>query len=148
MTYKKIALFLCLFGCLSVFSQNESTDIVHGFFNNFEEKGATIALDELYGTNEWISRSSDAISKVKTQLEGLNEDFVGKYYGYELILEKKLSDSYILMSYLVKYDRQPIRFTFQFYKPNDTWRIQSFSFDGDLDEEIEEAAKLYRYKLD
>ena len=54
----------------------------------------------------------------------------------------------ILKSYLVKYDRQPIRFTFQFYKPNKEWRIHSFKYDGNIDDEIEEAAKLYYFKLD
>ncbi|WP_323789039.1 hypothetical protein [Psychroserpens sp.] len=146
----KSNILICLL-CFSitglVSAQDKPQDLVDNFFKNFETKGATFALDELYRGNTWISRNNDAVEKLKTQMEGLNENFVGKYYGKEVILEKKLSDSFVLISYLVKYDRQPLRFTFQFYRPDDTWRIQSFSYDGDLDDEIEEAAKLYRYRL-
>lgn len=131
----------------SMFSQESPQDLIDKFFKNFETKGSTFALEELYGTNKWVLRNGDAVSNLKTQMEGLNDDFVGEYFGYEKILEKKLSDSFILVSYLVKYDRQPIRFTFQFYRPDKVWKIHSFSFDGDLDEEIEEAAKLYRFRL-
>jgi len=95
-----------------------------------------------------MERATDAITKIKSQLEGLNEDYVGKYYGYELIVEKKLGESYILLSYLVKFDRQPIRYTFQFYKPKDKWSIYSFQFDGSIDDEIEEAAKIYFLDLE
>ncbi|MDT0558780.1 hypothetical protein RM697_08980 [Ichthyenterobacterium sp. W332] len=131
----------------SLFAQQEPKEIVEKFFKEFEEKSIAIALDNLYEQNKWISRSSDAIIQLKSQMEGLNKDFVGEYYGYELILEKNINNSYKLMSYLVKYNRQPIRFTFQFYRPNDTWRIQSFQYDGNIDDELEEKAKLYHYRM-
>ncbi|MBU2938737.1 hypothetical protein KO494_04195 [Lacinutrix sp. C3R15] len=140
-------LIIILLISFSASAQNDPNEVVEQFFKEFKEKGAAIAIDNLYKPNKWINKSADAIIQLKSQLEGLNEDFVGKYYGKELILEKKLADSFILKSYLVKYDRQPIRFTFQFYKPNDTWMIQSFKFDGNLDTEIEEAAKLYNFTL-
>jgi len=120
-------------------SPKEMADI---FFKDYKNNGASIALDNLYSTNKWMDRATDAIANLKSQLEGLNEDYVGKYYGYELIVEKHLAESYVLLSYLVKYDRQPIRFTFQFYKPKDMWVIYSFKFDGNIDDEIEEAGKL------
>jgi hypothetical protein len=97
---------------LLVFSQKSPKEIVDQFFVEFENKGSSVALDNLYKPNSWISRNTDAVTQLKSQISGLNEDYVGKYYGYELILEKRLADSYILMSYMVKYDRQPIRFTF------------------------------------
>ncbi len=143
------ASFLITFCLISFsgFSQNEPTDIVNNFFTQFEEQGISVALDGIYSSNEWMLRSTDAISKLKSDMEGLNEEYIGKYYGYELIVAKELSDSYILMSYLVKYDRQPLRFTFQFYKPNNKWVVHSFQYDGNLSDEIEEAAKLYYLEL-
>ncbi|WP_298496468.1 hypothetical protein [uncultured Algibacter sp.] len=128
-------------------SQNDPKDISEQFFKDFEEKGSSIALDNLYKPNKWMNRSGDAIIQLKSQMDGLNEDFVGKYYGKELLFEKTLTDSYILLSYLVKYERQPIRFTFQFYKPSDKWVIYSFKYDGGISEEIEEAARLYNFRL-
>ncbi len=145
---KKVILIIpiLLFSFIA-YTQQSPNEIVDQFFEEFENKGSSVALDNLYKPNKWIARNADAISQLKSQIEGLNEDYVGKYYGYEFLLEKQLADSYILMSYLVKYDRQPIRFTFQFYKPNKEWVIQSFIFDGDMDEEVKEAAKLYNFRL-
>ncbi len=142
----KLILPIVLFS-LTISAQNQPKDIADTFFNDYKEKGADVALDNLYKTNNWISRNGDAVTQLKSQMMGLSKDFIGEYYGKELILEKRLSDSYILLSYLVKYDRQPLRFTFQFYKPNGEWRIQSFSYDGDIDDEIVESAKLYHFRL-
>jgi len=127
-------------------AQSTPTEIADTFFKDYVKSGSSIALDNLYSTNKWMTRSADAIVNLKSQMEGLNDDYVGKYYGYELIVEKRLTESFVLLSYLVKYDRQPLRFTFQFYKPNDAWMIFSFQYDGNMDEEIEEAAKLYYLK--
>jgi hypothetical protein len=129
------------------FSQDSPEDIITTFFEKFKDSSSTIALDYLYGKNQWVNKVSDDIMNVKKQVGSLTEDYVGKYYGYEEILEKKLSDSFILKSYLVKYGRQPFRFTFQFYKPDKEWMVFSFGFDASLDDEIEESAKLYRYRL-
>jgi hypothetical protein len=138
-----IALFLFK---ISGYTRSTPTEIVDTVFKDYVKSGSSIALDNLYSTNKWMTRSADAIVNLKSQMEGLNDDYVGKYYGYELIVEKRLTESFVLLSYLVKYDRQPLRFTFQFYKPNDTWMIFSFQYDGNMDEEIEEAAKLYYLK--
>lgn len=141
-----IALILFSFSFIG-FAQSTPKDIVSKFFTEYKTDGASKALDNLYSNNEWMIRATDAITNLKQQLLTLNEDYVGKYYGYELIVEKRLSDSFILMSYLVKYDRQPIRFTFQFYKPDNEWRTHSFKYDGSLDDEIEESAKVYYLDL-
>tara|TARA_Y100000588_G_C13807440_1_gene733591 strand:- start:17 stop:478 length:462 start_codon:yes stop_codon:yes gene_type:complete len=129
------------------FGQTTPKEIVSNFFTEYQNDGASKALDNLYANNKWMNRATDSMTKLKQQLGTLNEDFVGAYYGYELIVEKKLSDSFILMSYLVKFDRQPIRFTFQFYKPNNEWRTHSFKYDGGIDDEIEESAKVYYLDL-
>lgn len=131
----------------AVVAQMTPKEIVTKFFTEYEASGASAALDNLYATNPWMQRNTDAVTNLKSQMEGLNEDFVGKYHGYELIVEKKFSDSYLLLSYLVKFDRQPIRYIFQFYKPEDTWRLHSFEFDGEVDEEIKEASRMYYLDL-
>ncbi len=137
-----IALLLILFStCL--YSQNTTKDIIETFFKNYETKGPSVAVDQLYETNPWTIRIQDAINNVKTQLVRFDEDLVGEYYGYEELVVKKLGDSYELHSYFLKFDRQFLRLTFQFYKPQDEWRLFSFQFDDNFDEEIEEAAKLY-----
>lgn len=141
-------LFVVMSATSFSFGQTNPKEIISNFFIKYEENGASKALDYLYANNNWMKRAKDDVANVKQRLEGLNEAYVGKFHGYELIVEKKLSDSFILMSYLVKFDRQPIRFTFQFYKPDQEWRTQSFKFDGNIDDEIEESAKVYFLELD
>ena len=149
MTFKSIliSITLILIAGFSVAAQNEPKELVKTFFDDYQDIGSSKALDNLYATNKWMDRATDAITNLKSQLEGLNVDYVGKFHGYELIVEKKLAESYVLLSYLAIFDRQPIRYTFQFYKPNDKWLIYSFKFDGSIDDEIEEAAKLYYLDL-
>lgn len=129
------------------FSQESPEEMVDIFFEKYKNEGSTSAMNNIYEKNQWISQTSDDVVNLKKQMEELTEDFIGKYYGYELILEKKLSDSYVLKSFLVKYGRQPLRFTFQFYKPDDQWVFYGFSYDANLTEEVKEAAKLYNYRL-
>lgn len=143
-----ITVILLLAGFVNLEAQTNPKEIVEEFFIDYKNDGATKALDKLYSTNKWMERATDAITNVKTKLEGLNEDYVGKYYGYELIAEKKLTESYLLLSYLVKFDRQPIRYTFHFYRPDNKWIIYNFKFDAGIDDEIEESAKLYYLNMD
>ncbi len=125
------------------FAQNTPKEIAEKFFDDYVENGASVALDNLYFTNKWINRSADAVANLKSKMEGLNLEFVGEYYGHELISEKQLGQSYALLAYLAKFDRQPIRYVFQFYKPKDRWVVYSFKYDSSIDDEIEESAKIY-----
>lgn len=129
----------------SIIAQKTPKDHIKEFFERYKNESISIAIDSLYATNKWVSKSSDMIIQLKSKMvmDLENEDYIGKMHGYEPIVMKYLGDSYKLYSYLVKYDRQPIRFTFHFYKPNDKWLLYSFKYDGELSSEIEEAAKAY-----
>ncbi|MEQ8581039.1 MAG: hypothetical protein RIC30_05030 [Marinoscillum sp.] len=133
---------------LNSFAQDNGQKLIDEFFSRYENEGVEVAVDELYKTNPWTTRIQDAINNVKTQLARYNEELVGKYYGYEPIVTKQLGNSYVLHSYLVKFDRQPLRFTFQLYKPDKEWRLASFAFDDSYNDELEEAAKVYYMDLD
>ena len=129
-------------------AQDTPEDIVTAFFSTLQTENSDAALDQLYATNPWMSMNMESIQSLKDKMAGLTEDFVGTMHGYDLIVEKSLTDRYRLLSYLARYDRQPIRFTFQFYRPADTWKIYSFKYDGSLDDELEEAAKMYYLDLE
>ena len=148
MSKKLISFIVTIIICLNAHAQLDPTEIIDKFFENYEKKGSDLAMDELYATNPWTTRIQDAIDNAKNQIKRFDEDLVGPYYGYEHLVTKKLGDSYILHSYFLKFDRQFLRLTFQFYKPQDEWRLFSFEFDDNYDDEIEEAAKLYYTDLD
>ena len=126
-------------------AQATTEEITTEFFKTYE-KSPQKAVDYVFATKKWmIDRNKDGIENVKTQLTSFL-GLVGDYYGYEKITEKSVGESYKLVSYMIKYDRQPVRFTFVFYKPKDKWQVQNFQYDDNLDDELEESGKVYRLK--
>jgi hypothetical protein len=144
---KRLLLFALMLLSANCWAQQMPQQMIDAFFIAYK-KDPGKAVKELYQTNVWTERIKDDIDNVANKLDGFTVDYVGKYYGYELITTKKFSESFELYSYLVKYDRQPIRFTFKFYKPNDKWVLYAFQFDDSFSEEMEEAAKLLYLNLD
>ena len=66
--------------------------------------------------------------------------------GYELITEKNVGANLKLQSYMVKYDKQPVRFIFIYYRPKDAWKIYTFQFNTNMDEELTSAAGVDQLK--
>jgi hypothetical protein len=116
-------------------AQVTAEEITSEFFKIYE-KSPLKAVDYVFGTNKWMDRNKDGIENVKSQLTSLLA-LVGDYYSYEMIEERNIGESYKLLSYMLKFNRQPVRFTFIFYKPLDIWQIQNFKFDDDLDDALE-----------
>lgn len=144
---RKILIILLIAISGNLLAQNSPKDLINDFFTTYK-KDAGKAIRNLYKTNVWTERIKDDIENVVITVNGFTKDYMGEYYGYELITTKKFSESFELYSYLVKYDRQPIRFIFKFYKPNDKWVLYSYSLDDKIDDEIEQAAKLYYLDLE
>lgn len=138
---KIIYLLLLSFFAQYSYAQDNPETLVAKFFKEYP-KGPAKAVENLYSTNPWVLRNRDAVDQLKGEIAKLTPDYVGKYYGYELIVKRQIASSFTLHSYLVRYDRQPIRFTFEFYKADDKWFLYSFQFDTNLDDELEESAKL------
>ncbi|NCP91188.1 MAG: hypothetical protein GW827_13330 [Flavobacteriales bacterium] len=144
---KRILIVLMILASGNLIAQSGPQELINSFFGTYE-KDPGKAVKDLYATNIWNERIKDDIDKIIGTVNGFTESYMGKYYGQELITTKKFSESFVLYSYLVKYDRQPIRFIFKFYKPDDKWVLYSYALDDSLDDEIQEAAKLYYLDLD
>jgi vancomycin permeability regulator SanA len=127
-------LIISTFAINALYAQTSVDDITKEFFKKYE-KSPQKAVDFIFETNKWMERKQDGIETVKNQLMSTIA-LVGDYYGYEKITVKSLGDNYRLESYLLKYDRQPLRFTFIFYKPKDKWQVQNFKFDDEVSEEL------------
>lgn len=128
----------------SLFGQTKSEDenITAQFFKTFKTNPIK-AYEDLFSINKYVAKSDIETTKIKMK------DFLadlGDFLGYEQITTKRAGESYVLKSFLLKYDRQPIRVTFILYKPADTWKIQNFSYDANLSDELESAAKIDRLK--
>ena len=145
MTHRKllVVFFFLSLTNLSV-GQDVKETITTTFFKNYKEN-PTKAYVDLFTNNKWMKDKKSDIETVKIKLTELLSS-LGEYYGYEPITEKSSGESYVLKSFLVRYERQPLRFTFVLYKPNDSWQIQNFTYDAGIDDELGEAAKVYRLK--
>ncbi|MEM8585061.1 MAG: hypothetical protein AAGF87_12360 [Bacteroidota bacterium] len=140
---KFLPIFFLLFSG-SLLAQETPEGIIDSFFAVLDDQGTQVALDYLYGSNPWFNTSAEQIINLKNQMSTLDDkSYIGECHGYDLIAEEGLSDRLVLYSYLVRYDRQPIRFTFQFYKPNQEWRMHSFKYDDNLGDELVESARIY-----
>ena len=142
---KHLFIIILIFTSTSVIAQTETTEkITETFFKTFKESPVNAYLN-LFADNKWMK---DKKSDIETNKIKLGDFFsgLGEYYGYEPITEKSAGESYLLKSFLVKYERQPIRITFLLYRPNNKWQIQNFSYDTAIEDELEEAAKAYRFK--
>lgn len=124
----------------NAFAQTESAkpeEVTTRFFELFESKGSDAAVDFVFSTNKWLNSEQATIDNIKTQLKkGIA--IIGQYYGYELIEKQVMGESFVMLSYMLRYDRQPIKFTFMLYKPLDKWQIQNLKFDDRLDDNFEE----------
>lgn len=144
---KRLLFILLISTSGHIFAQSDPQNLLDIFFKTYE-KDAGKAVKDLYSTNIWTDRIKDDIDKIVGTVNGFTESYMGKYNGYEIITTKKFSESFILYSYIVKYDRQPIRFIFKFYKPSNKWILYSYAIDDSFDDEIQEAAKLFYLNLD
>jgi len=124
-----------------IVSQTETEKMIDNFFSLYKTQNSDAALDYLFNTNKWMDESKDDVENVKSQLRN-TINVLGEYYGFELIAKKTISNKMEHYAYFITYDRQPLRFTLQFYNPNGEWRLQNFSFDDAIDDELKDAAKL------
>lgn len=113
---------------------------IDDFFGRFARGELNEAVDKLYGPNDWIPLDGDGVRNIKAQFQGIGE-MVGGYTGQVKIGELKIADRLVHVTYLVLFERQPLRFEFEYYRPRDEWMIFSFEFDADFDDDLQAEAR-------
>ncbi len=147
---KKLSSKLALLGFIFVLilyksiGQTTTKEITDKFFSLYSTDPQK-AVEYGFSTDKWFDKKQDGVSNLKNKLKDLVE-LVGEYEGYELLSEKTAGSNIKMITYIVRYEREPIRFTFLFYKPKDKWQINNLSFDEDIDKDLEEATKAYRLR--
>jgi hypothetical protein len=138
-----IAVFIAVFSLYSCTVKeeapiSEAEKMVERFFLNYEKQGPKVSLKSIISSNKYISASvADTVSvKLERLANGL-----GHYQGYEKVAEVKYGESIYLLTYVVKYTQQPLRFKFKFYQPGNGLRLQNFSFESEFMDEIEDLIK-------
>tara|TARA_B100002003_G_C13734812_1_gene366871 strand:- start:86 stop:523 length:438 start_codon:yes stop_codon:yes gene_type:complete len=130
--------------CISFFSgnllANEYKTEINEFFTLYKEGQIDEAVDSIYKTNSYVSSIPDQIKGVKNQLSALT-GLVGELHHISHVHTYDVGGTFVHVTYLLTYDRQPIRFEFQFFKVKSGWRVYAFSFDDNMDDEIEALAR-------
>lgn len=136
---KYLSVVIVLFFSISANAADYKQEI-DNFFDLYKKGEIDKAVDAIYQTNPYVASIPDQIKTVKTQL-GAVEGLVGKLHTLELVDTYEVGKSLVHVTYMGIYDRQPVKFEFQFFKLKDGWRIYAFSFDANVFEKIEESAQ-------
>lgn len=129
-----IFLFL-LMSSLALQAQDDPQKIVDRFFDLYKTKSPNDAIDYIFSTNEWVSESTDQIENVKFKINSTLK-LLGKYEGFDLVSRKSVAGHLILYTFMVRYNRQPLRYSMLFYKASTDWKLYNFKYDDEFDDEL------------
>ena len=113
---------------------------IDSFFALLAENKGDEAILALYKDSPYASAMSDAINNVAIQLAGMKRTY-GDYHAHEVLVHEIVLERYAYLMFFVSFDRQPFKFEFHYYKPDETWQFQNFRFSDEIDDDIVEAAK-------
>jgi hypothetical protein len=119
---------------------NEYKKNIKEFFSMINDEKFDDAVDYMYSSNPWIKSKTDELAKVKSSINGL-KNLVGKYIGNDFLTEETLSSRLVRTEYIVYFQRQPFRFYFVFYKPEDEWMTYEFGYHDSVGDWLEEKTK-------
>ncbi len=132
---KKIAIVFFVLATFIATSKAQETTyqgVVEKFFSIYSDKGPEKAIDYIFSTNPFLDPSSDQVTAIKLKL-ATAVAVIGDYSGYDPIIVKEFGTSMAIATYMVKYKRQPLFFTFVLYKPDKFWQIQTLRFDDKIE---------------
>lgn len=135
-----IFLLLCI---SSLYAQQSSDEICNKFFEKYAQQNSDSALTYLFQTNKFIESYQDQTEDLKLKLKKIYEKS-GKYVSNELVTKKTAGKNVIMMTFVVIHEAQPIIFRLTFFRPHDTWQISDFKFTLKIEDELEEASRIYR----
>jgi hypothetical protein len=121
-------------------AQNSPDSIIKIFFNKYEIEKKS-AFEYLFSTNKYLSNAEERSEELSKQLKD-KAKLLGDYNGYEFIGKKAVGNSLVLYSYLLKFEREPVRYEFIFYNARNNWTILNFTSDTDLESELKKAAQI------
>jgi hypothetical protein len=139
----QVLVLLLSISCSSKRETSEPEKIANSFFATYAKEGPNKAVRELFSANKYIT--SQDTDTVAIGLERFSKN-LGDYRGTELIAEGSYGKDISLLSYAVKYARQPMRFKFTFYNPGNGWILHDFRYETNFLHELDETVKAYRLR--
>lgn len=137
--------FTALFTLTALQAQSTIEEITTDFFEIYQSSPLK-AIDFIYKSNEWMIKvEEETKQEIKDKFLGMIE-LLGDYYSYEKLSEKSIGENFKQLSFMLKYDRQPLLLTFILYKPKENWQIQDFEYNSNFNNEFENSNIIYYYK--
>ncbi len=116
------------------FSQETPESISGNFFSYFEGENTSQAVDYIISVGPNLKADSSLYARLTRNLQTAHNNN-GVYCGYELVEKEQVSASYCNCTYFIKYLKNPVKIRFVFYKPRDTWQVNSVNLIRNNDEE-------------
>lgn len=118
--------------------------IMDRFFDLVREGKPGEAIDAIYGTSPYRDKIADQVASLRAQFVSSSATSFGAYHSHETLIDREIAGRYAYLYVFVAYDRQPLKMEFHFYRANDTWVLQKFSYSADVDDDI---ATFSKYAL-
>jgi len=114
---------------------------ISSFFALIKKGQPKEAAEDLLSTNmEASSRMENKLS-VENGLERM-KDTLGAFKDFNIIREKKIGDRIVYVLAFALYEKQPVRFEFIFYKPEEKWLFLNVNFGLQTVEDILAVGRL------
>lgn len=98
------------------------------------------AFEKAFEGNHFITQKKTELDQIKYQFVGFVTQ-VGAPHDCEKLASRNLLDRFRIDQYLCLSDMNPFIIQFDFYRPNDAWKAQAFSFNTSIDVTIEDSIK-------
>jgi hypothetical protein len=154
MIKKTILIYTFLIVAIAIKAQDSKDtpeQIIKEYFQLVKKSKIKEATTYIFSTNKFMRNSQDQINSISQKLETDVSQF-GELFSEEQITKASAGPNLVTYAYLAKYDRQPLRFIFTFYKPKDSWRLYFFKYDDQADDELLDAIRSDRlmenFKID
>ncbi len=126
----KIVLFVLftIFICGIQAQSNEPEKIVKNFFDLYKQNRIEQALDYLFSSNPVLYNKSESIKNLKNTFTNI-EKVLGSFKDYTISYSQEHFESLKIIIIYVRYEKQPLRLLFVFYKPENRWITYRFEID-------------------
>lgn len=131
---------VCAALCAEPVASRTPDQMTEQFFALLKDNKPVEAVNSVWSSNSWMERKQDAADKLRSGLTNAIS-LIGQYHGFELLSRRQMGNRLVYMSFVAYYDRQPMRFEFEFYRADQTWALYTLSYDDNLDEELKNAGR-------
>lgn len=125
---KRLLLLLFLTGQALHSQEILPEKIIQNFFVLYTERGSDNAIDYLFSNNPAIYSRADSVHSLKKTFQNI-EKFIGPYKSYRIAYFQNVEDILQVFIVIVRFEKQPLRYLFVFYKPENKWITYRFEID-------------------